>query len=603
MTAVRRLLIILCVAMTAATLSAQTTKKKGSAATPAQAPPTSTSANPAPADEQPATSSVPTATPPVTADTDSDLNDPRALRLSLSDAVGKTVEQNLGIRIQRYSYQIAAESLVGQYGIFDPTLTGQFNHSSAQNPTVSAISTSSSRSTSANFGIGDTLPTGANVSVGWNNSRVAQVGGFTSVSPAYNSSLGFLATQPLLRNFGIDVTRRGIDTARDNLGIGQETFRGVLINTAVSVEQAYLDLVYTRQFVDVVKEALFLARDQSRITQIRIDVGASAPLDILQPRVQIATQEENLIAAVAAVRDAEDRLRQLMHLDPVDWDRPIIPTDPVRYTPVDINVADSVSRAYQLRPELRSAHYTTEIKKVSYLFARNQMLPQLDLNLSYKASGLGGTVFGTDPTTGRTIIVSDTKYPHALNQVLANDFPAWSVGVTFGVPLFNISSRAQAREAALDLHSSQTIEEQTRESIAIDVRKAARDIDTAAKEITASGAARDAAEKNVDAERKRYENGMTTNFNVLQIQQQLSDARVREINAVVGYSKAVANYHRAVGDTLEVRNINLQEEHPEVPHFFSRFDRYNWLNYASHVHDDPILNGDSKEKPKQEPKQ
>src|SRR5439155_14477648 len=126
-------------------------------------------------------------------------------------------------------------------------------------------------------------------------------------------------------------TRRGITIARNTLGINQEAFKVVLLDTTSAVEQAYYDLIYTRRFVDVVKEALFLARDQARITQIRIDVGASAPLDILQPRVQIATQEENLIVAVAAVRDAEDRLRAVMHLDPADWDRPIIPTTPAGY--------------------------------------------------------------------------------------------------------------------------------------------------------------------------------------------------------------------------------------------------------------------------------
>ena len=49
------------------------------------------------------------------------------------------------------------------------------------------------------------------------------------------------------------------------------------MNTAESVEQAYLDLVYARRAVEVVKESLFLARDQARITQIRIDVGATSP--------------------------------------------------------------------------------------------------------------------------------------------------------------------------------------------------------------------------------------------------------------------------------------------------------------------------------------
>ncbi|MEO8035654.1 MAG: TolC family protein, partial [Acidobacteriota bacterium] len=444
-------------------------------------------------------------------------------------------------------------------------------------------------------GIGQTLPSGGSYTIGFNNSRVASVGGGTFVSPAYNSSLGLSATQPLLRNFGTDVTRRGIDIARNNLGVSQETFRGVLMNTAVSVEQAYLDLVYARQFVDVVKEALFLARDQSRITQIRIDVGASAPLDILQPRVQIATQEEALIAAEASVRDAEDRLRQLMHLDPADWSRPILPTDPVSYRPFAVNVQDAVGRAYDLRPELKEARYGTEIRRINYKFARNQMLPALDVNVGYRNAGVGGTLFTTDPVTGQQSVVSDTRYPHALNQVLGNDFPSWTIGVNLGVPIFNIAARAEARRSELDFQQSRTIEDQTRETIAIEVRKTARDMDTAAREISASKAARDAAEQNLGAERKRYENGMTTNFNVLQIQQQLSDARVREIQSLVGYNKAVANYHRAVGDLLDIRNISVEEERPDVPRFFTNyehwFERYDFLSYGHHVQNDPVLNG------------
>src|SRR5205823_1210797 len=146
-----------------------------------------------------------------------------------------------------------------------------------------------------------------------------------------------------------DITRRNITIARNTLGISGEAFRSLLINTDQSVEQAYLDLFYARRNVDVQKEALFLARDQARITQIRIDVGASAPLDILQPRVQIATTEELLITAVATVRDAEDRLRQLLHLDPADWDRPIVPTDEVVYTPMTVDPEQAVAQAFDLR--------------------------------------------------------------------------------------------------------------------------------------------------------------------------------------------------------------------------------------------------------------
>jgi hypothetical protein len=49
----------------------------------------------------------------------------------------------------------------------------------------------------------------------------------------------------------------------------------------------------------------------------------------------------------------------------------------------------------------------------------------------------------------------------------------------------------------------------------------------------------------------------------------------------VTYNKAVTAYHAAVGDLLDVRNIKVEEEKVEEPHFpfFSAFDRYNWLKY------------------------
>jgi outer membrane protein TolC len=54
-------------------------------------------------------------------------------------------------------------------------------------------------------------------------------------------------------------------------------------------------------------------------------------------------------------------------------------------------------------------------------------------------------------------------------------------------------------------------------------------------------------EKNLDAEQKRYENGMSTSFQVLQIQEDLSEARSREVTAVATYRRALVQYYRAIG--------------------------------------------------------
>ena len=559
MTAVRRLLIA-SMALAAMPLSAQTR-----ATTTTQTP-------------------VRRETAAVTAETDQDLNSPRALRLSLDEAIRATIANNLGIQVQELEYRMAGESLRSSYGIFDWFGTGIFRETSQRTPVISQFLSSGGRSFVANVGVEQLIPTGGVYSVGLNNNRATTIGGGTTVNPAYRSDLDLLFTQPILRNFGRDVTERNIIIARNSLGITGEAFRLVLMNSTDAVVQAYLNLVYARQNVDVVKESLFLARDQGRITQIRIDVGASAPLDILQPRVQIATTEESLIAAVANVRDAEDQVRALMHLPPSEWDRPIIPTDTVGYAPLQIDMQEAVSTAFKLRPELRQQSLTADIRRMQYVYARNQVLPKLDLALEYNPAGIAGRSAVLDPNTQQpTGQFVTTGYTRALNQIFSNDFPTWSVGFNVGVPIRNIGARAESKRAELDWRASQTDLEQLRQNVAVEVRANARAVDTASKEITASRAARDAAEQNLEAERKRYENGMTTNFQVLQIQQQLSDARVRELQALIGYNKAVSAYHRSIGDLLDVRNIRVEEPPVEDPRIFSTFDRYNWLNYANRL--------------------
>ncbi|MEO8381092.1 MAG: TolC family protein [Acidobacteriota bacterium] len=529
-------------------------------------------------------SQAPRTTAAITAETDKDATDPRALRLTLNDALTTAMQQNLGIVLEDYEYRISDQNLRGQYGVFDFNTDGSLSHGSTKSPTSNPFQTAGGRSTRLTAGVSQIIPTGGDYSISLDTSRATKVGGGTFVNPQYSNSLDFTFTQPLLKDFGVDITSRGITIARNNLGITEGTFKITVMDTVSAVEQAYLDLIYARRAVGVVKESLFLARDQARITQIRIDVGASAPLDILQPRVTIATTEEQLIRAVASVRNAEDRLRALLNLPTSEWDRPIVPAEDVTYTPMTIDFQQSVERAFANRPEITQRQLASDTARIQALYRRNQVLPTVDFVTTYGLQGQAGRRQELDANgdpTGRTVT---DPYTDTFSQIAGLDFPGWSVGFNFGMPILNISARADARAAALALDQSKTLEEQTRQNIAVDVRSAARSVDEFAQSIAATKAAREAAEKNVDAERKRYENGMTTNFQVLEVQQQLSDSRVSELQAIVGYNKAVAAFHRAVGDILDVHDIRLAppEKTPE-PTLGRWLDKYNWLNYGSHV--------------------
>src|SRR5947209_11544867 len=142
--AVRRLLIIACAA-SALPLFAQTTKK-----TPASTPPpvtVRTSPSGAPSDVPPA-DQAPTVT--VSAATDQDVNNPRAMRLSLDDAIHTMLTKNIGVQIQRYDLQMSAEGITGAYNIFDPFAGATVSKTSSQSPALSAFEASGPGTTNAN---------------------------------------------------------------------------------------------------------------------------------------------------------------------------------------------------------------------------------------------------------------------------------------------------------------------------------------------------------------------------------------------------------------------------------------------------------------------
>jgi outer membrane protein TolC len=272
-----------------------------------------------------------------------------------------------------------------------------------------------------------------------------------------------------------------------------------------------------------------------------------------------------------------------MNLPPEDWDRPIVPTDDVDYRAVPIDLQSAVAIALQRRPVLREDELREENLRINYLFARNQRLPQLDLNLDYGLAGIGGRVL--DPSTGNPDPdVQQTGFGDALQNIFERDFPRWTVGLTFGMPITNIGARAAARQAELAIEQFRQIRAQNRQDITVEVRTAVRNVETGARAIVAARTAREAAERNVEAERRRYENGMTTNFQVLQIQQQLSDARRSELLAIIGYNQAIASYEAATGTNLESHNITAEEiPVAEDPNMLPFFNRYNWLNYGSRL--------------------
>jgi len=63
--------------------------------------------------------------------------------------------------------------------------------------------------------------------------------------------------------------------------------------------------------------------------------------------------------------------------------------------------------------------------------------------------------------------------------------------------------------------------------------------------------------QNLNAEQKKFENGMSTNFFVLQRQDELDGARTAELQAQINFAKAITAYEKATGLLLKFRLLDF----------------------------------------------
>jgi outer membrane protein len=478
-----------------------------------------------------------------------------AVELSLDRAIEIAIRRNLGIVVERYNRVRARLGIYQALGIYDLNLTGLLDTQAAKAAVTNTTRPTNSRQQDAQLGLAQNLPTGGNLSLGFGATRAFQeflTPNLNTIGTTfYTSGLTFSYIQPLLRNFGRDSFEHTLLIAENSSGVAESTFVNQLTSILQQVENAYWQLVNARGQLVVAQDSLGLAKELDARNQIQVKVGTLAPLELVQSGATIATREEGIISAQEQVADAADQLRRLLNFPPGElWAAEIKPiTEATVATRPPIDLDASITEALKNRPELKSQQLAVELARLNASFARNQARPQLNLTVSYGAGGAG------------------TNFSESFSQATGFGFPNWKAELDLAVPLQNRAARGAIAESDLDAARTKVELDQLKTVVVTDVRQAARRVETASKQIDAAVAARKAQETNLDAERKRYENGMSTSFEITRIQDDLTAARSSEITAVVGYRTALADYYRAIGTLLGEEGVAIEDRDPAVHRF------------------------------------
>jgi len=490
------------------------------------------------------------------------------LQLSLEECIIKALKDNLGVAIQVLGPEISSEGVSRAQEKYIPTLSLSASSRNTENATYSYLDAQqdSTIDKTQNFtflSASQSVPTGGTFSIDFTGYKTSTNRTGQTINPRYGTTLRFNFNQPLLKNFGIKMSRREILVAVNNLGISEEQLRQTLTNTVYEVESAYWNLVYSIENLEVRRQSLKLAQDLLEKNQRSVEVGTMAPMDVLSARAEVATREADIIQAEAEVESRSDQLRMLLNL-PDEGEgavTAVLPKDTPTFEEKSFDLDEALALAIQNRTDLAIGRIGLKNEELNLSYAKNQALPELNLSASFYSPGIDGTqlIYDGNPILGNIIDTIPGDMSGAIKQTTQFKYPNWNIGLTLSVPLANIFSNASLAQARLNMRQAMLELEQQKQQVYLEIKNAVRSVEANFKRIRAYTTARELADQKLAAEEEKRRVGLSTNYMVLQMQRDLASARISELNAIIAYNVSLAALERSMGTNLKSRNVTVGE--------------------------------------------
>jgi len=485
------------------------------------------------------------------------------LDLGIEESVALALERNLDIAVERLNPSAFDYSLAALRAQFNPTVTSNVGRNDTVNLPTSQLVGGNRVTVDAltyNFGAQQTLPWGGgSYQVIFNNRRQDSDNRFITFNPQFNTTLQASVVQPLLRNFRTDSTRTQLRVTAINRDISEIQLRTTVTNTLASVRNAYWDLVFAVQAVDVARRSLQLADKLVEDNKIRVEVGTLAPIDVVQAEAEAASRRQALALIEAQAQTAELALKRLIvsGTDDPRWRARLNPTDrpSLQNEPIDLEAA--LRNALASRTDLAQSKRAIEINEANLGLLRNQSKPQANLVANYGLQGIGGTLLNRDGQGGPIIGTTPGGYGDALAFLRNREFPTWNVSLQVAYPIGTNPSEANYQRARITLDQNRTQLRQVELNIATQVTNTALQVEANWKRVEASRAARELAQRRLEAEQSKFEVGLSTNFFVVQAQRDLSDAENAELRAILDYRKSLVDFERVQLTSLGNAGISL----------------------------------------------
>ena len=479
------------------------------------------------------------------------LEDGRTLRsLTLQEAIERALEVNLNVQSAQLDPAIQAYALDVAQAAFTLTLGGTVGYNNSTNQSVSQLDGGNQINTerfTANGNLSQPLPWyGGELALSFNNSRIATDNIFATRNPSYNSLVSLSFNQPLLAGLKIDPQRAAVRSQEIQAQITDLEVRARIENVVADVREAYWNLRASIEQIEIQRRSRDQAEALVEQNRVRAQLGTGTRYDVVQAEAQLAAAEQALLGAEIQWRNQELAFKELLLSgagDPLLMET-IIPTELPLLVEPDVDLETAIENALAIRTDLQAERERQRITEVNLSVTENSRLPDLNLTASYALQGVGGDLFARSGLGGAPELVAPGGYIDGLASIVALDVPTWNISLNGSYPLGLNPNRANAERARLELRQQQLSLRAQELSVVTQVTGAGLAVDNIFLQYEAAQRSREAAEENAAAEQVRFNVGAATNFELVTAQNQVTEARLSELQSLIAHLNAVAEFDR-----------------------------------------------------------
>ena len=489
------------------------------------------------------------------------------LEMSLKEAIRLSLNNNLEIAIENFNEDLNREQIVGALGFYDPTLSFTVGWNDRSSPTTSSldagggVSVSNSNSFQFRTTLNQNVTGGGALRMTFGNLKSTTNSAFSFINPRFNSDFDVSFTQPLWRGFRKTNTKRQIKIFNLDTLISDTQFEQRVASVVQRVLNQYWELVFAVENYETQRKSMELAIIQYTNNTKRVAIGVMAPIEITSSEAEVASREQGLIQSEVQIINAQNALKRLLAPDPQAsiWDITINPMDRPDLRQIDLTMQEAIQQSLTKRPELERIRLQVEQNEINRDFFKRDGKPSVNLRANFGSVGASGnvaqTVFrdtdgdGIPEPVGSEPAFDDPRFGNfttAWSQAFQFDFRAWGVFFDVQIPLKNRSNAANLATVAIRDRQLLSTVKDTQQMIMVEVRNAYETIQTREKSLAAAQLARRLSEEQLSGENKRFEAGLSTNFEVLRFQRDLAQNQVSELRAMIDYQLALINLEVAM---------------------------------------------------------